>query len=132
MQTPFTNINPATKLEAFTIIESITAMLLIMISFSVVMMVYFNMLQTDAFPVRLKANNVLDGIWIETQQQKRYLNESFMQEGFLIKKTLLSYNNESTNLPYQNVYQLTLEAFTPRQEKIATHYHLLQAAYAQD
>jgi competence protein ComGC len=117
-----------TKLAAFTIVESITAMIIIMISFSVVIMVYLNLMQTNAFPLKTKANNILDTLWIETQQESLYLDETIYVDGFQIRKEVSPYTTTQT-LESSGLYQVTLSAISPNQEKIAVHNHLIQATY---
>jgi hypothetical protein len=118
-----------TKLAAFTIVESIAAMIIIMISFSVVIMVYLNLLQTDAFPLKTKANNILNTVWIEIQQESLYLDQITYIDGFQIKKEVKPYNNTNNALGSTTLYQVILSAFSPNQEKIAVHNHLIQATY---
>jgi len=117
------------KLQAFTIIESITAMIVIMISFSAGMLLYFTMLKGDAFPVKTKAQNVLDVVWEESKEQERFLDESFLKEGFLIEKKIFFYKRKQSSLLLKDIYQLSLKAFTKEEKLMAQQQHLIRVDY---
>ena len=116
------------KIEAFTIIETITAMLIIMISFSAAMLFYLSMLQGDAFPLKTKANTILELVYAETKNAQRFIDEEVQREDLFIAKKVLPYTIEN-GLGVQQVYQVNLKAITPNQEIIAEHNHLIQVAY---
>lgn len=113
------------KLEAFTIVESMMALIVIMISFTAGMTLYLSILKGDAFPLVLKANNALNTVLIETKQQARFLDEEVYKEGLLIKKEVQPYTSHQQLFAQEGVYQVSLAAFSPNQDLIATQKHLI-------
>lgn len=113
------------KLAAFTIIESMMAMIIVMISFTAGMLVYFSTLQTDAFPLQVKAENCLEKVWVDSQVNDRFLDEQLQVDGFSVQKTVRPYQSPDPNLTATNVYQVQLKAFAPNQQLVSTQNHLV-------
>ncbi|BDS14302.1 hypothetical protein [Aureispira anguillae] len=113
------------KLEAFSIVESMMALIVIMISFTAGMTIYWSILQGDAFPLRTKAKNTLHTVWLECQQTKRYLDEEITKDGFLIQKKVSPYKGYQAIFQQKEVYQVSLKAFSPKQDLVAEQEHLI-------
>lgn len=117
------------QLPAFTILESMMALVVIMISFTAGMTIYLTVLEGDAFPLRTKANNSLQQVFQQTQQEGSFVEEELQHNGFIIKKKVLPYNNYQEWLPQDKVYQVSLEAFDPKGKLVAQQDHLIRLLY---
>jgi len=117
------------KLEAFTIVESMMAMVIIMISFTAGMTIYLTILQGDAFPLKTKAGNALDIAYEITKREQRFLDESFNQNGLTIKKEVRPYQAYQGILAQENIYQVSLKAYSPDKRLVAVQEHLIRIAY---
>ncbi len=107
------------------------ALIVLVISFTAAMTVYLTLLQGDAFPLRTKAQTLLQTVFEEARQEQRYLDETLERDGLRIKKSVFLYEAYQTSLQHQQVYQMTLEAYGPKQRVIATTHHLIQVSYEQ-
>lgn len=117
------------KLQAFTIIESMMALVIIMISFTAGMTIYLTILEGDAFPLKTKANNALDIAYQKTKQEQRFLDERFNQDGLLIQKEVRPYNAYQGLLKQANIYQVSLKAYGADEKLVAVQEHLIRVAY---
>lgn len=117
------------KLQAFTIVESMMAMVIIMISFTAGMTIYLTALQGDAFPLKTKAKNALNIAYQNTKKEQRFLDETFNQNGLIIEKKVLPYEAYQSVLEQENMYQISLKAYSPDEKLIASEEHLIQVAY---
>lgn len=113
------------KIAASTIVESILAMLVLMISFGGGMTLYLTVLQGDAFPLKTKANNVLHSVFETTKQEQRFLDETLSREGLIIEKEVRPYDSPTHLLPSTNVYHLELKAYSPDRRLVAQEQHLI-------
>lgn len=117
------------KLQAFTIVESMMAMVIIMISFTAGMTIYLTVLEGDAFPLKTKAKNALAIVFETTQKERRFIDETLHQDGLTIQKKVLPYKAYEGILKQNNVYQVSLEAYCPDEKLIAVQEHLIRVAY---
>lgn len=117
------------KLAATTIVESMMALVVLVISFTAAMTVYLTMLQGDAFPLRTKAQTALQTVYEEMQNERRYLDETLNRDGIRIEKTVQPYERYLVELQHQQVYQVTLKAYGPNQRLLDTEHHLIQVPY---
>lgn len=117
------------KTPAFTIVESMMALIVIMISFTAGMTLYLNLLKGDAFPLKTKVNTILNNVLIETKEEQRFLDESLTIDGLLIEKTVQPYKVYEGILQQQNVYQINLKVFTPNQALFTEANHLIHLDY---
>jgi hypothetical protein len=117
------------KLQAFTIIESMMAMVIIMISFTAGMTIYLTVLQVDAFPLKTKGRNALNIAYKTTKNEQRFLDETFNQNGLTIEKKVLPYKAYQGVLEQENIYQVSLKAYSPDEKLVAVQEHLIRVAY---
>jgi hypothetical protein len=117
------------KLEAFTIVESMMAMVIIMISFTAGMNIYLTVLQGDAFPLKTKAKNALNIAYEITKNEQRFLDENFNQNGLMIEKKVLPYEAYQGILKQENIYQVSLKAYSPDEQLVAVQEHLIRVTY---
>lgn len=117
------------KLQAFTIVESMMALVIIMISFTAGMTIYLTILEGDAFPLKTKANNALDIAYKKTKQEQRFLDERFNQDGLFIEKKVSPYKAYQGVLKQENIYQVSLKAYSANEKLVAAQEHLIRVAY---
>jgi len=91
-----------TSLKAFTVIESIVAMVVIVICFGISSMVFYNILEGDSQRNLLKAAAILNKEAFAIKEQKNYLDEEREEGDWLLSKKTELY--EGT----ENLYRLTL------------------------
>lgn len=117
------------KLAATTIVESMMALLVLVISFTAAMTIYLSMLQGDAFPLRTKARTLLQTVFEEIQVEQRYLDEVVQQDGLTIEKMVVPYERYQTILEHRQVYQVILKVYDPDRRLLVTEHHLIQVPY---
>lgn len=117
------------KLKAFTIVESMMALIVITISFSAGMTVYLTILQGDAFPSKTKAQAALNSFWMKTQKEQRFIDEKLNWNRFFIEKKVLPYRANQPIFEQVNVYQVSLKVFSPDETLIIEEEHLIRVPY---
>jgi hypothetical protein len=117
------------KFQAFTIVESMMAMVVIMISFTAGMTIYLTVLQGDAFPLKTKAKNALNIAYETTKREQRFLDENFNQNGLTIEKKVQAYKAYQGILEQENIYQISLKAYSPDEQLVAVQEHLIRVVY---
>lgn len=117
------------KLDAFTIVESMMALIIIMISFTAGMVLYLTTLKADAFPLKTKVQTILNTVLIETKEEQRFIDEVLDREGLVIEKTIRPYQAYTTLTEHKEVYEITLKVFTPDQQLFTQEQHLIHLEY---
>ena len=79
------------RLKATTIIESMVAMVIIVVSFGIAMMIYMNVLSTDQLSPQTKADILLQEEMVETKKNRRFFKETKEIDGILLEKEVLPY-----------------------------------------
>ncbi len=105
------------KLKAFSIIETITAMVLLTITFGIAISTFDMIYNTDNIQATTNAQLTLKQIIAETQQDKTYYDETIERNGFTIKKTVQPYTKINRNDKNSNLIHLKVTAIIPAQEK---------------
>ena len=100
------------RLPATSIVESITAMVIILLSFGVGMMIYMNVLQSEQLISKTKANLILSQVLNKTIQDNQFEDAKFQKENIWIVQTIKKYSS------YQDVYTIQLEAFDTKGKSI--------------
>ncbi|NOZ47669.1 MAG: hypothetical protein GXO79_12945 [Chlorobi bacterium] len=93
------------KLKASTIIETIVAMTIIMISFGIVALLIINNAKNNS-QLKLNAYLLTEDIKAVTKAEKEYNNEEYEFENLLIYKSIEEYEN------FSNIKVLHLEVFS--------------------
>jgi hypothetical protein len=109
------------KLKASTLIESLIAMLVIMLCFSIAVMIYLNVVRSDKLYQKNTANFILNEIAIQTKKEKKFIDESLKEGQFLIQKNVEKYQDTA------NLYRLHILAFNTRNEIIGEYNELIIA-----
>ena len=80
------------KLKASTLLESMVAMVLLMMCFGISLKIYLDVSMSGDHQKTLKAENLLKKIAIETVQEDRIKNEILLIENLRIEKKISSYH----------------------------------------
>ncbi len=107
------------KLKASTIIESITAMVIIGIVFSIGMMVFGSMLDLNPAPQKIRAKLALEEIIQETKTQQSFVDEVIEGKGFTVSKSVKLYRD------YKEVYELTLKVYDLKEKEFMSVRELI-------
>ena len=101
-------------LKATTLVETLVALLLLSIAFSIGMMVYLNLVQSNTNYSKSKANTLLKFELQQAIQQRTFYDKEYKKSGFSIERKILKNNK------FRGTHTLELTAFTPNKKKIIT------------
>jgi hypothetical protein len=76
------------KLTASTIQETMVAMTVVLICFSIGLMIFVNIMKTEKATDKLRATIILKEVAADAIQNKRFINEEFERKQFIINKTI--------------------------------------------
>lgn len=93
------------KIKAFTIVESMVSMVIVMLVFSLTSMVIVNVIKSGVSRDKQNAYMFVNAIRNETIQQARFIDETVEVNDILIQKTILEYKKS------ENLKVLLIEAF---------------------
>lgn len=99
--------------------ESLIAMVIIVVCLGVGTMIYTNVLNSDKQRLQLKAIGELNRMAAQTKTEKNYLDSEQKQNGWNIKKTVNKYDQT------ENLYQLSIAAFDTTGHLIAIRNELI-------
>ena len=100
------------RLKATSIVESITAMVIILLSFGVGMMIYMNVLRSEKLISKARANLILNQVLSKTKEEKSFKNEKMNNEHIRIIKSVSNYPDAL------KAHAIKLEAFNTKGEFI--------------
>ncbi len=106
-------------LKASTLIESLIAMVIIVVCLCVATMIYSNVINSDKQVLQLKAMCFLNKKVVQTKAEKSFLDSEQQTENWDIKKTVEKYDQT------ENVYALTLSVFDKSGRLIAVRKELI-------
>lgn len=86
-----------TSLQGSSIVETITALLIIVISFGAGMSIYLNIITNEQTVSKTKANIILETMMTETIKQRRYLDETVHLHGLAIERTISPFPEEENH-----------------------------------
>lgn len=112
-------------LAANTIAETISALIIIMVSFGAGIGVYLNVLQGDALVQRTQAHTLLSSLATATKYHKDFVDQTFEQSGLTIQKKILPYTNKDLAQNHQDVYLIHLQAFDAKNRLVQEHKELI-------
>jgi Tfp pilus assembly protein PilV len=107
------------RIKASTLVESLIAMVIIVMCLGVGTMIYTNVLNSDKQVVQLKAISVLNTLANQTKTEKNFLDSEQQLNDWKIKKTVNKY--EQT----QNLYQLSFSVFDTEGHLITSRNELI-------
>ncbi len=111
------------SLKASTIVEVVTAALLVLISLGIGMMIFANVLTSEGLVAKTKAQTVLTKIAEDTEYQQVFITEQIELPGMIVQKEITPFLPE-----YPNAILLTLTAFNA--DKSRQLCELKQVIYA--
>ena len=97
------------KLKASTLIETIIAMVIILIVFGIIMNFYSGQIKSFNNSSKIKAYYILNKVSSNDLNKKSFSDEEFRIESFLIRRTIISYNNK------ESLYLLNYECLDTNQ-----------------
>lgn len=80
-------------IKAFTILESMMTMLIIMVVFGLTTFVFVSVSTNGFTPQKKKAYSAIQELRNETLKNQRYLDETFETDYFILQKTIENYND---------------------------------------
>ena len=107
------------KVKATTMVETLTAMVLITIAFGIAIMVYVNTIAHTPTVIQQKAALILEEVATLTKQEERYITEDFEYKHFIISRMVKPYAQKT------NVYELQLIAKNRDETVLANYQELL-------
>lgn len=113
------NPNLNLKLKAATIIESIVAMTLIMISFGIAMMIFVNINKSNNNFQKFRAKLIINEMAEKTINENNYTNEVIKGKNIKVTRTISSYKS------YTDLKLLLIEAHNSEGKKIAERKELI-------
>lgn len=108
------------KIKASTLVESMIAMVVVMVSFGIATAVYVSVLSSSDEMQKLKSRTILQKLAIEIRQNHLFLDERTSIDDIIVEKKVVSYNNQ------KNLFQLKLIAFDQNEKKLAEYNELIQ------
>ena len=90
------------RLKASTLMESLIAMVIIVVCFSIAVMIYVSVVDNDKERSKLKAILILNQTAIQIKREKNFLDDEKKYDNWVIKKTVGRYPET------ENVYSLSL------------------------
>ena len=107
------------KLKASTLVEALTAMVIVMLALGVFTTIYVNVIKSGEYHRKTQAALLLDKIAVETKQNKIFLDEKIKTGGFVLEKKVTPYNGAS------NLSLLSLKAFDGKEKLLAERNELI-------
>ena len=107
------------QLKASTLVETIVAMVIIVIAFGTAMLLYMQVTNSEQLLSRSRAHVLLQQLAEESKVQKHFETVNFEHRGLQIKKQCQAYPD------YPGTLLLSLEAFTPKGELLATYREIV-------
>ena len=107
------------KLQASTLIESLIAMIIIVLSIGISAMIYSSILSSDKEFIKLKANKLIDAECVKTKTQQLFVDSEVKIDEFVIEKKISLYNDT------ENLYQISFMATDVNGNTIAIRNELI-------
>lgn len=107
------------RLSATSIVESITAMLIILLSFAVGMMIYMNVVRSEKILSKTQAHLALTQLMEKTTKEKLFFSSDFQINGLRVIRVIKEYPE------YQDAFIVHLEAINPKGESIYTFQEIV-------
>lgn len=109
------------SLKASTLVETIVAMLIIVIAFGTAMLLYMQVTNSEQLLARSRAEVLLQQLAEESKVQQDFTSTNFEHQGLQIKKLCQPYS------AYSGTLLMSLEAITPQGKLLATHREIVLA-----
>ncbi|MEZ5199161.1 MAG: hypothetical protein R2764_23100 [Bacteroidales bacterium] len=93
------------KLKAYTLMETIISMVIILFVFGIAMMIFINVIRTDRIVEKTDVFFKMNEILYETNSKKEYSDNIFEFGNFEIRRSVVKYRN------FDKLKQVTVKAF---------------------
>ena len=107
-----------TKLKGSTLIESLVALILVMLAMGIAATVFTNVMSFSNYNAQSRAVILLNRISMETKKDKMYLDGTLTDKEFVIEKRVSPYNNS------RDLSVLWLKAYDKKEKLIAERKEL--------
>jgi Tfp pilus assembly protein PilV len=107
------------KITASTLLESLIAMVVVMVSFAIASAIYLQILSSGGEFQKLKAAALLQKIADETKQNRLYLDDNITVDQFVVEKKVVSYNGQ------KHLFHLKLKVFMQKEKQLAEYNELI-------
>jgi hypothetical protein len=108
------------KLKGYVLLESMIAMIVVMLCFGVSMMIHTNVITGSRNTLTVLARIRLENEAIRAKNSERLIDETIAGEAFRIEKTILPWPGSD------NLYRLTLVAVTPGGRQLARYDEVIR------
>jgi len=79
------------KIPAATLQETMVALTIVLICFSIALMVFVNVMRTEKSRDQLRANLLLKEVSFKTMEEQSFYNDDYERGGFIIEKLISEY-----------------------------------------
>jgi Tfp pilus assembly protein PilE len=107
------------KLKGATLIESMVAMIVVLLCFGIATMIYVNVMNSDSRRAELHAHLLLNEIAMKAKQQELFLDEEIHEGTLLITKKVETYKG------VPGLIRLGIIARNEKDKIIATHNEII-------
>lgn len=107
------------KLKAATLVESMIAMVIIVLSLGITTMIYTNVIQSDHQREQLKGMLLIKNEVVFIKANKKYLDDEKVTDNYVIKSVIQPYKQS------EDLYQLSLSAKNAKGKLVASHSELI-------
>jgi Tfp pilus assembly protein PilV len=107
------------KFKASTLMESLIAMVIMVVCLGIATMIYTNVLDSDKQRNSLKALLIINAEAIKVKAEKNYLDDEKQAGDWTIKRTVEKYDQTD------NLYKLTFSIFDKDKKVIAVQHELI-------
>lgn len=108
------------KLKGYVLLESMIAMIVVMLCFGVSVMIHTNIVTGSRNTLTVLARMRLENEAIRAKSSERLIDETITGETFRIEKTILPWPGS------ENLYRLTLVAVTPGGRQLARYDEVIR------
>jgi type II secretory pathway pseudopilin PulG len=107
------------RIKAFTLVESLVAMVLVVFSMGFATVVYVNVVDSDRQLKQQRAILILDKYALETKEEKQFIDDLIKLDDYYIEKTLEKYANT------ENLYLFKLVLLDLNKNRIYSRSELI-------
>jgi hypothetical protein len=107
------------KVKASTLVESIIAMLIVTIVFSMALVLMLNISKNSNNSLKTKAYILANDVLVKTKSEKSYFDQEFNYGNILIKKTVAEYENN------EELFFLNISTYDLRNHKLFEQNELI-------
>lgn len=107
------------KLKGGTLVETLVAMVVIMLSFTIAVIIFSNVIRSSSFPRKVKAETLLKDLAARSKADNIFLDASFQYNGMQINKKVSPYAGS------MGLSMLNLEAVDADGKRIAVFNELV-------